>query len=123
MIGRLHSGTGLLREKHPVVRDTMQGIKVTNGVVREPLRSFVQVVKKLTMKKAYEITMETHKAGRATVTQAWKSKVRLHRGQAQFPPLGKYAEQEGAARGISVLYRSSQASFALTSVIHFFSVQ
>lgn len=34
-----------------------------------------QVVKKLTMKKAYEITMETHKAGKATVTQAWKSKV------------------------------------------------
>lgn len=36
-----------------------------------------QVVKKLTMKKAYEITMETHKAGKATVTQAWKSKVSL----------------------------------------------
>lgn len=35
----------------------------------------VQVVKKLTMKKAYEVTMETHKAGKATVTQAWKSKV------------------------------------------------
>lgn len=35
-----------------------------------------QVVKKLTMKKAYEVTMETHKAGKATVTQAWKSKVR-----------------------------------------------
>lgn len=34
-----------------------------------------QVVKKLTMKKAYEVTMETHKAGKATVTQAWKSKV------------------------------------------------
>lgn len=29
------------------------------------------------MKKAYEVTMETHKAGKATVTQAWKSKVRL----------------------------------------------
>lgn len=36
----------------------------------------IQVVKKLTMKKAYEVTMETHKAGKATVTQAWKSKVR-----------------------------------------------
>ena len=34
------------------------------------------MVKKLTMKKAYEVTMETHKAGRATVTQAWKAKVR-----------------------------------------------
>lgn len=49
----------------------------TTLVVREPLRSFVQVVKKLTMKKAYEVTMETHKAGKATVTQAWKSKVRF----------------------------------------------
>lgn len=37
----------------------------------------MQVVKKLTMKKAYEVTMETHKSGKATVTQAWKSKVRF----------------------------------------------
>lgn len=37
--------------------------------------SIGKVVKKLTMKKAYEVTMETHKAGRATVTQAWKAKV------------------------------------------------
>eukprot|EP00903_Cladosiphon_okamuranus_P008373 g8051.t1 len=37
-------------------------------------QSITKVVKKLTMKKAYEITMETHKAGKATVTQAWKSK-------------------------------------------------
>lgn len=39
---------------------------------RAPCRR--QVVKKLTMKKAYEVTVETHKAGKATVTQAWKSK-------------------------------------------------
>jgi ATP-dependent Clp protease adapter protein ClpS len=25
------------------------------------------------MKKAYEVTMETHKAGKATVTQSWKN--------------------------------------------------
>eukprot|EP00752_Nemacystus_decipiens_P012105 g10730.t1 len=37
-------------------------------------QSITKVVKKLTMKKAYEITMETHKSGKATVTQAWKSK-------------------------------------------------
>ncbi|CAM9247183.1 unnamed protein product [Ascophyllum nodosum] len=37
-------------------------------------QSITKVVKKLTMKKAYEVTMETHKAGKATVTQAWKSK-------------------------------------------------
>ncbi|CAM9916378.1 unnamed protein product [Ectocarpus fasciculatus] len=37
-------------------------------------QSITKVVKKLTMKKAYEVTMETHKSGKATVTQAWKSK-------------------------------------------------
>ncbi|CAM9592285.1 unnamed protein product [Discosporangium mesarthrocarpum] len=36
--------------------------------------SIIKVVKKLTMKKAYEVTMETHKAGKATVTSAWKGK-------------------------------------------------
>ncbi|KAG5188390.1 ribosomal protein L7/L12, C-terminal/adaptor protein ClpS-like protein, partial [Tribonema minus] len=40
--------------------------------------SITKVVKKLTMKIAYEITMETHKAGKATVTQAWKSQAETY---------------------------------------------
>ena len=36
-------------------------------------QTITRVVKMVTMKKAYEITMETHKAGKATVTTAWKS--------------------------------------------------
>ena len=35
--------------------------------------SITKVVRTVTMKKAYEVTMETHKAGKATVTQSWKN--------------------------------------------------
>jgi ATP-dependent Clp protease adapter protein ClpS len=36
------------------------------------------VVKKLTMKIAYEICLETHKSGKATVTQAWKTQAEIY---------------------------------------------
>eukprot|EP01084_Bolivina_argentea_P143490 251948_1 len=35
--------------------------------------SISNVVKTVTQKKAYEITMETHKVGKSTVTQSWKA--------------------------------------------------
>ena len=38
----------------------------------------LQVVAKLTMKLAYQICLETHKTGTATVTQAWKSQAEMY---------------------------------------------